>query len=577
MNAIIYLRKSTDEEDRQVLSLKSQKTICEIIAKKHGLTVVGSYSESISAKEAGKRQLFAAMIDSIKKRKAEAIIVWKPNRLARNGTEGGIIVDLLNANKVSIFCESGEFKRRDSTMLYFEFVMSTKYSQDLSDDVKTGMDSKVERGWRPGKAPLGYKNSGDVKGEKTVVVDPITAPYIKQMFDLALAGKTVVEILEIVTRGGLRVPATRYKPSRTLGKSQPYRILKNPFYFGDYKWKGKMRKGIHEPLITREQFDRTQQIIFGRSKNYKIKHDYWWLGLLRCQNCGCAITAESKNRKHTDGTSEWHHYARCTKKRGKCNAGYMSVDDLESQLQKFMVQTNIAPKVVERFRKELVERNKREFEMADVKRKEVRRIQDRLFENKRELVRMETLGMITEEKLQEEKNKILAEEALIEIEDIPLSSWIKDAEIAANFAGRIQKLFDSGDGEIKRDLFRILGSDMRVKDKIVWCTVKPTFEEMQNWEDEDEDSHACSLGQLNVPELGTTDRISSFRSGWGELDSSVSLASSPLTATRQDRYELASVRSNSVAPLTKNQTTRVWLFVSGWGELDPLHWLGKPR
>jgi len=135
------------------------------------------------------------------------------------------------------------------------------------------------------------------KGTKDIIIDPKLSPYVRRMFDLALSGSSIVEILNTVNSEGLVIPASQRLPRRPLGKTQAYRLLTNPFYYGYFMWKGELRKGSHSPIISREEFDKVQAQIGKRSKNLKVKNDFWWYGLVKCAECGSSITGETKYRK----------------------------------------------------------------------------------------------------------------------------------------------------------------------------------------------------------------------------------------------------------------------------------------
>lgn len=73
----LYIRKSTDEDDRQVLSLEAQETELRELAEKENLTIVDTFRESQTAKEPG-RPIFNQMLDRIEKGEAEGILAWHP-------------------------------------------------------------------------------------------------------------------------------------------------------------------------------------------------------------------------------------------------------------------------------------------------------------------------------------------------------------------------------------------------------------------------------------------------------------------------------------------------------------------
>jgi len=74
-------------------------------------------------------------------------------------------------------------------------------------------------------------------------------------------------------------------------------ILQNIFYFGLMKYKGEIHKGTHEPLISKKLFDKCQEVMSKRGKVKEVrKHQFAFLGFLKCASCGCSITAEKQKR-----------------------------------------------------------------------------------------------------------------------------------------------------------------------------------------------------------------------------------------------------------------------------------------
>lgn len=88
MNYLIYARKSTDEEEKQVLSIEAQITELKEFAVKENLNVIGEYIESKTAKKPG-RSVFNEMMERIEESGPLGILAWHPDRLARNSVDGG--------------------------------------------------------------------------------------------------------------------------------------------------------------------------------------------------------------------------------------------------------------------------------------------------------------------------------------------------------------------------------------------------------------------------------------------------------------------------------------------------------
>ena len=182
----MYYRKSTDSEDRQIQSIEDQKTELSKLIRRKDINIVGSLEESMSAKKPGRVE-YNKMINLIKSGKANGIICWTLNRLARNPVDGGEIQWLLQNGIIeSIITPSREYLPTDNIiMMAVELGMANQFVIDLSKDVKRGMASKVNKGWRPTKAPLGYINDySGLKGEKKIFIDKVRSDTVRRMWDL---------------------------------------------------------------------------------------------------------------------------------------------------------------------------------------------------------------------------------------------------------------------------------------------------------------------------------------------------------------------------------------------------------
>jgi len=190
MRYIIYCRKSSEAEDRQVLSIESQITELKKLAERLNLEVVEVLTESQSAKSPG-RPIFNEMIKKINQGKADGIICWKLDRLARNPIDGGQIIWILQKGIIKhIQTFDRSYYPEDNVLLMsVEFGMANQFILDLSKNVKRGLRTKLEKGWRPNLAPLGYLNSRTKgKGKNEIIKDPERFDLIKKMWKLMLSG-----------------------------------------------------------------------------------------------------------------------------------------------------------------------------------------------------------------------------------------------------------------------------------------------------------------------------------------------------------------------------------------------------
>ena len=155
----IYGRKSSEDEDRQMLSIDAQLSELKSIASKNGTAVVGTFTESKSAKEPG-RVVFNDMLRRIECGEANAILSWKLDRLARNFDDGGKIIGLLQRGVIQeIRTFEKTYLPADNVLtIAVEFGMANQYVRDLSVNIRRGIREKIRRGIFSGKAPMGYYN-----------------------------------------------------------------------------------------------------------------------------------------------------------------------------------------------------------------------------------------------------------------------------------------------------------------------------------------------------------------------------------------------------------------------------------
>ena len=344
MKYIIYCRKSTDTEDKQLLSLDAQERELLDIANKNNLNIVETLRESMSAKSVG-RPIFNEMIKMILTRKADAILCWKIDRLARNMIDGGNIIDLLGKGIIKEIrtYESIHLPSENAILLAVNFGSANQYSRDLSVNVKRGNREKLSRGEWPNHAPLGYLND---KETKTIIVDDDRAKYVIKAFDLySTGGYGVNEITSILYKEGFRT-RSGYKVYR----NQLERVLKNPFYVGLMLREGKLYEGKHKPLILKSTYDNILRVANDRSRPRPKSLFFPLRGFLKCENCGCLITASKK---------KGHDYYYCTDGKKVCteHKSYIREIYLYEVITDILKNLHISDRKIELMYKSAMERS----------------------------------------------------------------------------------------------------------------------------------------------------------------------------------------------------------------------------
>ena len=176
MRYFIYARKSTDDEDRQVLSIESQLKKVREYAQRENLIVVSEIVEAKTAKKPG-RPLFNDLLLQLEHGRAEGILAWHPDRLARNSVDGGNIIYLVD-QKVIKDLRFPTYRFDDNAqgkfMLSIAFGQSKYYIDALSENIRRGIRLKLSKGIWPQWAPIGYLND---RATRTIVKDEGKAPF----------------------------------------------------------------------------------------------------------------------------------------------------------------------------------------------------------------------------------------------------------------------------------------------------------------------------------------------------------------------------------------------------------------
>jgi DNA invertase Pin-like site-specific DNA recombinase len=334
MKYVIYCRKSSESEDKQALSIDSQESEMLQIAQKLNLSVVMILKESKSAKQPD-RPVFNQMIKMIESGKADGILCWKLDRLARNPIDSGKISWLLQKELLTnIKTFDRDYYPTDNVlMMSVEFGMSNQYIRDLSANVKRGNRTKLERGEYPNRPPVGYLND---KLNKKIIIDIERSKYIIRAFELySTGGYGFEDISTILFNEGFLS-----RTGKLFRKANIQYILREPFYYGVMEWKEKLYQGNHTPLISKTLFDKVQEVTEKRKHPHANKLFFPLRGFVLCHDCGCMYTASLK---------KGNDYYYCTNGKGACLAHkkYMREKELYKKILPILETLKFDPEIID--------------------------------------------------------------------------------------------------------------------------------------------------------------------------------------------------------------------------------------
>lgn len=341
----LYARKSTEQDEKQALSIDSQVKEMLAIAERDELEIVDIRREAHSAKDSGQRPVFKELLEDVRRGRYNGILTWAPDRLSRNAGDLGSVVDLMDQKLLIEIRTYGQYFRNSPNEKFLLMILCSQAkleNDNKSINVKRGLKTRVEMGLWPAPAPTGYLKEKRMDRKCETLIDPARAPVIKQVFEKVAyekwSGRKVYNWLKF----DLNFKTATGNKNLTLGNV--YMILQNHFYYGTFEYpknSGNWYKGKHEPIITKELFDAVQaqvksQFIRSESKEFAFTK------LMTCGLCGSGITADEKFKKQKSGNVHRHVYYGCTKVRDRdCKCGYINEIDLLKQFEELIDKIDI--------------------------------------------------------------------------------------------------------------------------------------------------------------------------------------------------------------------------------------------
>ncbi|MCX6762215.1 MAG: recombinase family protein, partial [Candidatus Moranbacteria bacterium] len=357
MKAIILARVSTEEQKEAGNSLPAQIERLVSYCKRKDFEITEKFSFDESAYKS-QRNDFDKIIADIKSYKEKIVVCFdKVDRFSRNVFDKSVSVlyELAMDDKIELHFASDNLviNSKISATEKFHFGINLNlakyYSDAISDNVKRAYEQKLRNGELPGRAYIGYKNITLDDGKKDIVLDKERDFFILKTFELYATGNFSMKKLALEMNGR---GFTNFPSGKPLTTSQIERILKEPFYYGLIRNKGKLYPHKYETIVSKNLFDKVQEVISGYNRqNFKrTNKPYVFRGLVKCQECGCAISPELKKKK----SGKTYIYYHCTNYHGNCgNVVWITEKELLEQIKPTLKGLKLTTEAVEELKREL--------------------------------------------------------------------------------------------------------------------------------------------------------------------------------------------------------------------------------
>ena len=497
----LYVRKSSEQEDRQEQSIESQLTTLQRYATQNNLTIVKIFEDSASAHKIHNRPNFDAMMKALTKGTIDAVLCWKADRLSRNPVEAGLLIEKLRKQEIQyIVTPQTWYAPKDAFILYIHFGLADQYSIDLSANIKRGNKTKIENGGFCHRAPCGYIND---KANKTIIKDPIRFKQVRKMFDLYLTGKYSLNSVCIIANQewGFKTIVRKDRGGNPIVPRLLQNIFISPFYYG-VVYNGKSRaKGKHPPMISKIEYDKIQQLLrrYGKDRGKQPSNNFAYTGLINCGECKRSITAEIKvkyscpskkcTRQHSAKkprtckcgqiiTSKdilkgnWYVYYRCTKKKRihnpiSCKQPCIRKEPLEEQVYGFLDRIDLKTIFIDWTKECLDALNNLGKQNINKHQGEIKTQLNMLKKRGKNLITMRSEGELTKEQFLAAQQAIFDEQIDIKenLKSIKNELWLNRATKKLSELKISKEKFLIMPTQDKKHLLNKLGSNFLLKDK----------------------------------------------------------------------------------------------------------------
>lgn len=337
-NGVIYARYSSHRQKE--LSNEQQIAMCRKLAKENGITVIKVYPDKAKSGKTDKRPFFQQMMQDAATRSFGYVLAWKSNRIGRNMIEALMNEEKLRKYGVKIIYVEEDFDDTAAGRFAARSMMNVNqfYSENMAEDITRGMRANAEKCLvTNGQPPLGYLNI-----KKQIVLDPVGAEIVREIYDRFNSGETYADIALALNNEGKR--------TGTGGAFRPnsfHRILRNERYRGIYIYDDIRIDGGLPRIIDDSTFFLAQKNLERQAAARHRHRDtvlFMLTGKIFCGHCGEAMTGTSGTSKN--GAKHYYYICR-QKKKGLCDKRPVKKDAIETAVAEAIKDNILQPEVIE--------------------------------------------------------------------------------------------------------------------------------------------------------------------------------------------------------------------------------------
>lgn len=308
--AVIFARVSSEKQEKGA-SIDAQKSTIYDYCYRQNFTIIKEFIITESSSR-GDRKQYHEMLKFVLSCSCKiAIVVNCVDRLQRSYKDTPVLDDLRKQGKIEVhFLKENLILSKDSRGMDILFwnmcvLMANSYILALSDNVKRSLEFNWSQGKWQSLAPIGYLNIKGKDGKSQIIIDKKRAPIIKKLFEEYATGlHSGFSLLQLACKMGLvskqlnyHKESDNYQKNNFINRNTILNILRNPFYYGMMSIKGKLMPHIHGNIISKDLFDRVQEVLDSKHKEGKrqqllSKYIYIFRGLITCGCCGHKVFSD---------------------------------------------------------------------------------------------------------------------------------------------------------------------------------------------------------------------------------------------------------------------------------------------